>query len=68
MPICATPLSGHRFAPKPLRWSALGAETWNVMLDVVHAVETSTSPEEYQSKTSATRRSRRPRTGRGTST
>ena len=41
-------------AVKPLRWSALGAETWNVMPDVVLAVETSTSPEKYQSKTSAT--------------
>jgi hypothetical protein len=41
-------------ACKPLRWSALGAETWNVMPDVVLAVETSTSPEKYQSKTSAT--------------
>jgi len=35
-------------------WSALGAETWNVMPDLVLAVETSTSPEKYQSKTSAT--------------
>src|SRR5207344_3192741 len=41
-------------AVKPLRWSALGAETWNVMSDLVLAVETSTSPEKYQSKTSAT--------------
>ncbi len=41
-------------AVKPLRWSALGAETWNVMPDVVIAVGTSTSPEKYQSKTSAT--------------
>jgi hypothetical protein len=40
-------------AAKPLRWSALGAETWNVMPDVLLAVETSTSPEKYQSKTSA---------------
>src|SRR5213083_2702253 len=39
---------------KPLRWSALGAETRNVMPDVVLAVGTSTSPEKYQSKTSAT--------------
>ena len=41
-------------AVKPLRWSALGAETWKVMPDLVLAVETSTSPEKYQSKTSAT--------------
>src|SRR4029453_5851569 len=37
-----------------LRWSALGAETWNVIPMVLLAVETSTSPEKYQSKTSAT--------------
>jgi hypothetical protein len=41
-------------ASKPLRWSALGGETWNVMPDVVLAVATSTSPEKYQSKTSST--------------
>jgi len=39
---------------KPLRCSALGAETWNVMAIVGLAVGTSTSPEKYQSKTSAT--------------
>src|SRR6059036_89198 len=49
-PVSMAPTS----ASKPLRWSALGAETWNVMPDVVLAVETSTSPEKYQSKTSAT--------------
>jgi hypothetical protein len=31
------------------QWSALAAETWNVMPDLVLAVETSTSPEKYQS-------------------
>src|SRR4051812_9586210 len=41
-------------ACKPLRWSALGAETWNVIPDVVLAVGTSTSPAKYQSNTSAT--------------
>ena len=41
-------------AVKPLRWSALCAETRNVMPDVPLAVGTSTSPEKYQSKTSAT--------------
>ena len=41
-------------ATKPLRWSALGAETRNVMPDVPLAVGTSTSPEKYQSNTSAT--------------
>jgi hypothetical protein len=53
----------------PLKWSALGAETWNVMPDVVLAVEIPTSREKYQSKASATpvvrvgdpRRSRRRR-------
>src|SRR4249920_3168641 len=49
-PVSMAPTS----ASKPLRWSALGAETWNVMPDVVLAVGTSTSPEKYQSKTSAT--------------
>src|SRR5215216_6156654 len=49
-PVSMAPTS----AVKPLRWSALGAETWNVMPDVVLAVGTSTSPEKYQSKTSAT--------------
>ena len=41
-------------ATKPLRWSALGGETWNVMPELPLAVGTSTSPEKYQSKTSAT--------------
>jgi hypothetical protein len=41
-------------AVKPLRWSALGGETWNVMPELPLAVGTSTSPEKYQSKTSAT--------------
>src|SRR3954471_15533378 len=41
-------------ACKPLRWTALGADTWNIMPDVLLAVETSTSPEKYQSNTSAT--------------
>jgi hypothetical protein len=49
-PVSIAPTS----ATKPLRWSALGAETRNVMLDLVLAVGTSTSPEKYQSKTSAT--------------
>jgi len=41
-------------ACKPLRCSALGGETRNVMPDVPLAMGTSTSPEKYQSKTSAT--------------
>jgi hypothetical protein len=41
-------------AIKPLRWSALGAETWNVMSDLVLGMGMSTSPEKYQSKTSST--------------
>jgi hypothetical protein len=49
-PVSMAPIS----AIKPLRWSALGAETWNVMPHVALAVGTSTSPEKYQSKTSAT--------------
>src|SRR4249920_3940613 len=49
-PVSMAPTS----AVKPLRWSALGGETWNVMPDLVLAVETSTSPEKYQSNTSAT--------------
>ena len=49
-PVSMAPTS----ACKPLRWSALRAETWNVKSDLVLAVETSTSPEKYQSKTSAT--------------
>src|SRR6266576_950432 len=48
--VCTAPTS----ACKPFRWSALGAETWNVMSDLVLGVETSTSPEKYQLKTSAT--------------
>ena len=35
-------------------WSALGAETWNVKSGVGIGMGTSTSPEKYQSKTSAT--------------
>jgi UvrD/REP helicase N-terminal domain len=50
------------------RLAARGAETWNVMPDVVLTVWTSTSPEKYQSKTPRPRRSRRRRTGRGTPT
>src|SRR4029077_7714076 len=49
-PVSMAPTS----AVKPLRWSALGAETRNVMPDVPLAVGTSTSPEKYQSNTSAT--------------
>ena len=41
-------------AIKPLRWSALGAETWNVKSGVGIGMGTSTSPEKYQSNTSAT--------------
>ncbi len=41
-------------AIQPLTWSALGGETWNVMSDLVLGMETSTSPEKYQSKTSST--------------
>jgi len=33
----------------PLRWWALGGETWNVMPDVVVRVGSSMSPEKYQS-------------------
>src|SRR4029453_2339581 len=49
-PVSMAPTS----AIKALRWSALGAETWNVMSDLVLGMEMSTSPEKYQSKTSAT--------------
>jgi hypothetical protein len=41
-------------AAKPLRWSALGGETRNVIPDVPLAVGTSTLPEKYRSKTSST--------------
>jgi hypothetical protein len=41
-------------AIKPLTWSALGAETWNVKSGVGVGMGTSTSPEKYQSNTSAT--------------
>src|SRR4051794_5798199 len=44
------PTSATRFR----RWSALGAETWNVMPDLALAVGTSMSPEKYQSNTSPT--------------
>src|SRR3954468_20619114 len=49
-PVSMAPTS----AINPLTWSALGAETWNVMSDVVLGMEISTSPEKYQSNTSAT--------------
>ena len=41
-------------AIKPFTCSALSGETWNVMSDVVLGMETSTSPEKYQSNTSST--------------
>lgn len=41
-------------ASKLRRWSALGAETRNVMPESPLAVGTSTSPKKYQSKTSET--------------
>ena len=41
-------------AIKPRTWSALGAETRKVMSDLVLGMESSMSPEKYQSKTSAT--------------
>src|SRR6478672_5114650 len=50
LPVSMAPTS----ACKPLRWSALGAETWNVISDLALGVATSTSPEKYQSKTSST--------------
>src|ERR1043166_1887032 len=49
-PVSMAPTS----AIKPLRCSALGAETRNVKPVVALAVGASTSPEKYQSKTSAT--------------
>ena len=49
-PVSMAPTS----AIKPRTWSALGAETRNVMSDAGTGMETSTSPEKYQSKTSAT--------------
>ena len=49
-PVSMAPTS----AVKALRWSALGGETLNVMPELPLAVGTSTSPEKYQSKTSAT--------------
>ena len=49
-PVRKAPVS----AIKPLRWSALAAETWNVKSGVGIGMGTSTSPEKYQSNTSAT--------------
>src|SRR6476659_7118884 len=49
-PVSMAPTS----ATKPLRCSALGGETRKVMPEAPLAVGTSTSPEKYQSKTSAT--------------
>src|SRR6185503_17798022 len=49
-PVSMAPTS----AIKPLTWSALVAETWNVISELVLGIEISTSPAKYQSKTSAT--------------
>jgi hypothetical protein len=49
-PVSIAPTS----AINPLTWSALGAETRNVMSDRLLGMGISTSPEKYQSKTSAT--------------
>jgi hypothetical protein len=49
LPVSIAPTS----AIKPFRWSALGAETRNVIAIVGLAIGISTSPEKYQSKTSS---------------